>query len=180
MVDFGFLPSIGVTAHHHTLSYHSNPENLRQLKEIDRWEMQQWADFLIRLDGMKEEDGKSVLDNSLAYFNSEISDGAAHRKFDMPVVLAGSAGGKLKVDGTHYNYYPRMTFPRGLVGGRTAAEQRGQPLGQNSPLTRPTAGQEPTGVHGIKLFVSIMNAFGIPDQTFGDGSFSGPLPELMV
>jgi hypothetical protein len=125
-----------------------------KLKAIGRWEMEQWAKFLIRLDGMKEADGTSVLDNSLAYFNSEISDGNAHFKYDMPIMLAGSAGGKLKIDGSHY-MYTQMTFPRPTVG----------PKG---------------GPHGIKLFVSMMNAFGIMDQTFGDGSVTGPLPELMV
>ena len=54
-----------------------------------------------------------------------ISDGNAHRKFDMPVVLAGSAGGKLKVDGTHYNYYPRMTFPRPLVVDAPSPSKKG-------------------------------------------------------
>jgi hypothetical protein len=153
MQDFKFL--LGATAQHHTISHHGgNAENLRKLKEIGRWEMEQWATFLKRLDGMMEADGKTVLDNSLAYFNSEISDGNAHRKFDMPIVLAGSAGGKLKVDGTHH-MYTRMSFPRPTLG----------PSG---------------GPHAIKLFVSIMNAFGISDQTFGDGSVSGPLPELMV
>lgn len=151
--DFKFL--LGSTAIHHEISHHmGNAENLRKLKEIGRWEMDQWAKFLIRLDGMKEADGTSVLDNSLAYFNSEISDGNAHFKYDMPIMLAGSAGGKLKVDGSHY-MYTQMTFPRPTVG----------PKG---------------GPHGIKLFVSMMNAFGIMDQTFGDGSATGPLPELMV
>jgi hypothetical protein len=180
MADFSFLPSIGVTAFHHTLAYHRNDEDRRKLREIDRWEMQEWAQFLIRLNGMKEADGKSVLDNTLAYFNSQVSDGNGRLKFDMPVVLAGSAGGKLKVDGTHYNYYPKMAFPRPFVGPRSAKEAASLPLSQPSPLTKPLPGEEPQGVHGIKLFVSILNAFGIPDQTFGDGSFSGPLPELMV
>ena len=154
-VDFAFLPSIGYTTIHEQVGDHGgNPENIRRLKEIDRWEMEQWAKFLIRLDGMKEEDGKSVLDNSLAYFNSQFSDSNSHFQYDMPIMLAGSAGGKIKVDGSHY-MYTEMTFPRPRVG----------PIG---------------GPHGIKLFVSIMNAFGIPDQTFGDGSASGPLPELMV
>jgi hypothetical protein len=151
--DFNFL--LGTTAQHHTTSHHgNNPENLRKLKEIGRWEMTQWANFLKRLDGMTEANGKTVLDNSLAYFNSEIGDGNSHTHFDMPIMLAGSAGGKLKVDGSHYMYTP-MTFPRPLVG----------PKG---------------GPHGIKVFVSILNAFGIGDQTFGDGSATGPLPELMV
>jgi hypothetical protein len=181
MVDFAFLPSIGTTALHHTVSHHrKNESNIKKLREIGRWEMQQWANFLTKLEMTSDGNGKTLLDNSLAYLNSEISDGDAHRKFDMPIVLAGSAGGKLKVDGTHYNYYPRMTFPREFVGGRTAAEQKGQPLGQSSPLTKPTAGQAPTGVHGSKLFVSMLNAFGINDQTFGIGGETGPISDLMM
>jgi hypothetical protein len=48
-----------------------------------------------------------------------------------------------------------MKFPRPLVGPRG-------------------------GPHGIRLFVSILNAFGIADQTFGDGSAQGPLTELLA
>jgi hypothetical protein len=153
MQDFSFL--LNVTSPHHTISHHGGQAtNLAKLKEIGRWEMEQWAGFLKRLDSITEADGKTLLDNTLAYFNSEISDGNAHRKYDMPIVLAGSAGGKLKVDGSHY-MYTKMAFPRPTVG----------PAG---------------GPHAIQLFVSIMNAFGIADQTFGDGTATGPLPEIMV
>ena len=151
--DYAFL--LGATTQHHPTSHHGgNPTQLAKLKEIGHWEMTQWANFLTRLDGMTEAGGKTVLDNSLAYFNSEIGDGNAHTHYDFPIVLAGSAGGKLKVDGSHY-MYTQMTFPRPIVG----------PMG---------------GPHGIKVFVAILNAFGIPDQTFGDGSATGPLPELVV
>jgi hypothetical protein len=181
MVDYSFLTSIGTTALHHTVSHHhKSADNVKKLREIGRWEMLQWATFLAKLDKVTEANGKTLLDNSLAYLNSEISDGDAHRKFDMPIVLAGTAGGKLKVDGTHYNYYPKMTFPRSFVGPRTDAEAKSLPLGQSSPMTKPKAGETPQGVHGIKLFVSMMNAFGISDQTFGDGSASGPISDLMV
>jgi hypothetical protein len=181
MVDFAFLPSIGTTTLHHTTSHHgSDQTKIQKLREIGKWEMLQWANFLTKLDAITEPNGKTLLDNSLAYLNSEISDGDAHRKYDMPVVLAGTAGGKLKVDGTHYNYYPNMTFPRENVGGRSAAQNKGLGLGPPSPLTKPTGGAAPTGVHGSKLFVSMMNAFGIADQTFGIGGATGPLPEIMV
>jgi hypothetical protein len=116
--------------------------------------MQQIAAFLTRLDGMQEAGGRTVLDNSVVYCSSEISDGNAHRKYDMPTFLAGSAGGKLKIDGSHY-MYTKMNFPRPLVG----------PSG---------------GPHTIKVFVSILNALGIADTTFGDGTASGPLPEIMA
>jgi hypothetical protein len=152
--DFAFLFNGESTPHHYT-SHHAGSSALQaKLKEISRWEVDQVAAFLKRLDQTQEDDGRTILDNSLAYFNSEISDGNRHLKYDMPVLLAGSAGGKLKVDGTHY-MYTSMNFPRPLVGPRG-------------------------GPHGIKLFVSIMNAFGIPDQTFGDGTASGPLTELLV
>jgi hypothetical protein len=151
--DFKFL--LGVSSPHHNISHHgSTADNLKKLRDIGRWEMEQWAGFLKRLDAITEADGKTLLDNTIAYFNSEISDGNAHRKQDMPIVLAGSAGGKLKVDGSHH-MYTRMNFPRPTLG----------PGG---------------GPHAIKVFVSIMNAFGLPDNTFGDGSATGPLPELMV
>lgn len=61
---------------------------------------------------------------------------------------------KAALTATHY-MYTNMKFPRPLVG----------PGG---------------GPHGIRLFVSIMKAFGIPDKTFGDGSAQGPLEELLV
>jgi hypothetical protein len=154
MQDFAFLFNGESTPHHYT-SHHGGDAKLQaKLKQIGRWEMSHVAALLERLDQGTEADGRTVLDNTLAYFNSEISDGHVHRKFDMPVLLAGSAGGKLKVDGTHY-MFTQMKFPRPTLG----------PSG---------------GPHGIKLFVSMMNAFGIPDQTFGDKSVQGPLTELMV
>lgn len=154
MQDYAFLFGGESTPHHYT-SHHAGSSALQaKLREISRWEVDQVATFLNRLEQTQEGDGRTILDNTLAYFNSEISDGNVHRKYDMPVLLAGSAGGKLKVDGTHY-LYTDMNFPRPLLGPRG-------------------------GPHGIKLFVSILNAFGIPDQTFGDESASGPLTELLV
>lgn len=154
MQDYAFLFDGESTPHHLTSHHQQNQKQLNKLKEISRWEVDHVATFLKRLDQTQEANGRTILDNTLAYFNSEISDGNVHRKYDMPVLLAGSAGGKLKVDGTHY-MYTKMSSPRPLLG----------PSG---------------GPHGIKLFVSILNAFGIPDQTFGDGTASGPLTELLV
>lgn len=154
MQDFAFLFNNESTPHHKTSHHAGNAALQAKLKEIGHWEVDQMATLLKRLDKTEEAGGRTILDNTLAYFNSEISDGNVHLKYDMPVLLAGSAGGKLKVDGTHY-MYTQMKSPRPLVGPRG-------------------------GPHGIKLFVSIMNAFGIPDKTFGDGTAEGPLTELMV
>jgi len=69
--------------------------------------------------------------------------------------------------GTNHNHSPRdMQYL--LIGGRNLGIKTGQYL------------KLPSTQSSNKLLTSIMNAFGIQDQTFGDGSATGPLPELMV
>ncbi|MBC8132360.1 MAG: DUF1552 domain-containing protein, partial [Deltaproteobacteria bacterium] len=151
--NFAFLT--GSTSEHHDTSHHgNNPANLAKLKAIGRWQMEHFAKFLTRVDGMIEANGKSVLDNMCVYFSSEISDGNAHKKFDMPVLLAGDLGGKMKTGGNHF-MYTAIPFPRPLVG----------PSG---------------GPHTGKVLISIANAFGVPITTFGDGAAKGPLTDILA
>ena len=151
--DFAFIT--GSTSEHHDTSHHqNNPVNFAKLRTIGRWELEAYAKFLTRVDGMMEANGKSVLDNMCAYFSSEISDGNAHKKYDMPVVLAGDLGGKLKTGGNHFLYTP-IVFPRPPLG----------PAG---------------GPHTGRVFISIANAFGIPITTFGDGAAKGPLTDILA
>jgi hypothetical protein len=63
------------------------------LKRIGYWEYRRFAEFLARLDGMTDIDGRTVLDNTLVFQSSDISDGDAHNHDDMPVVLAGGGAG---------------------------------------------------------------------------------------
>ena len=37
-----------------------------------------------------------MLGNSIVYINSEFGDGDAHSQYDLPVIIAGNAGGKFK------------------------------------------------------------------------------------
>jgi hypothetical protein len=151
--DFSFVT--GTSSPHHNISHHQNlPQNLAALRTIGRWELEQFAAFLTRIDGMIEANGKSVLDNMSVYFSSEISDGNAHKKFDMPVVLAGGLGGKLRMGGNHFMYTP-ITFPRPNLG----------PSG---------------GPHTGKVLIAIANAFGLPITTFGDGMAQGPLTDILA
>ena len=85
---------IGVSGQHHEISHHQdNPDNFDKLTQIDIWEMQQFAYLLEKLDAIEEAEGKTVLDNSVVFLSSEIEDGNSHSHFNMPIVLAGSAGG---------------------------------------------------------------------------------------
>jgi hypothetical protein len=151
--DYQFVT--GSSTPHHGTSHHGGSASLlAKLTQIDVWEMQQAAALLTKLDGMVQADGKSLLDYTTFYLSSDVGDGNTHNHWDMPVLLAGGSASGLKVDGRHINYTPALAFPRPLVGPRS-----------------------PT--HTGRVFISILNAHGIPDQTFGEAT-GGPLPELMA
>jgi len=100
---------LGVSGSHHSISHHqSRPENLARLEIIDRWEVEQFAYLLKRMAAVEEEGG-SMLDNSLVLFSSEIEDGDYHRHSNMPVLLAGSGGGSV-TPGRHIVYQDTPTF----------------------------------------------------------------------
>lgn len=150
--DYEFL--IGKSTPHHGTSHHNNDKSkLEALTKIDTWEMQQLANLLVKLDSATDADGKTVLDNTTFYLSSDISDGDAHNHWDMPVLVAGGAGGKLKIDGRHVSYTPDLTFPRPLIGKRS-------------------------DTHTGRVLISILQAHGIMQDTFGQAK-GGPLSELM-
>jgi hypothetical protein len=92
---------IGVAGAHHEISHHQNAQaNFDKLEKIDTWEVAQLAYLLEKMDGVKEANGATMLDNSAVFFSSEIEDGNAHRHTNLPVILAGSCGGAFK-PGSH-------------------------------------------------------------------------------
>jgi hypothetical protein len=52
---------------------------------------------------MQDFDGKTVLENSIIFYSSEISDGDRHNHDNMPVLLLGNAGGA--ISGGHHIMY---------------------------------------------------------------------------
>lgn len=99
--DYSFA---GASGAHHELSHHmSDPEKLAKLQTIGTWEVRQFAALLTLLDGMREPDGTSLLDNSAVLFSSEIADGNGHWHYSLPVILAGRCGGDL-APGRHVVY----------------------------------------------------------------------------
>ncbi|GMV38527.1 MAG: hypothetical protein AMXMBFR64_02430 [Myxococcales bacterium] len=95
---------LGINDVHHYLSHHGNdPQKLDKLTKINAWEVEMLAWLLTRLDAMPEGDG-TVLDNTLVYFSSEVSDGNLHNHVNMPVLVAGGtkvfqSGRHVKLDG---------------------------------------------------------------------------------
>jgi hypothetical protein len=86
---------IGVDADHHDLSHDDDdPEIAAQLSSVNRWQIEQFARLVSRLAEIPEGDG-TVLDDSLLFLSSELSDGNRHDHHDLPVILAGGASGAI-------------------------------------------------------------------------------------
>ena len=99
--NFSFLD--GVTGGHHDVSHHENKEEkLNQYAIISRWHVEQYAYLLERLASMQEGDS-NVLANSMILFGSGLRDGNAHDPHNLPLVLAGQAGGRLET-GKHLTF----------------------------------------------------------------------------
>jgi hypothetical protein len=100
---FTSIPWLNITSDHHTLSHHqSDPVKGAQLASIDQWEVMQYVYFLKKLDAIQE-GGATVLDNSVVFLSSEITDGNAHNQVNKPILIGGSAGGKL-LTGRHTKF----------------------------------------------------------------------------
>jgi hypothetical protein len=92
-VNFRWLD--GVTGAHHDMSHHSNdPDKLRQYQLINQWHVAQYAYLLGKLREAREGE-TNVLDQSAIVFASALSDGNKHDPENLPVVVAGRAGGRL-------------------------------------------------------------------------------------
>lgn len=99
--NFSFLE--GVSGGHHDTSHHQNDEDkLRQYQLINRWHIEQYAYLLNKLQGMKEREG-TVLDHSMILYGSGLRDGNSHNPHNLPILLGGSAGGRLAT-GQHLQF----------------------------------------------------------------------------
>jgi hypothetical protein len=87
--------NVGVSSGHHELSHHRNEkEKIDQIKKIDLFLAGELARFLKNLTEIKEGDG-SLLDHCMIMYGSGLSDGNRHNHDDLPIVLAGRAGGSI-------------------------------------------------------------------------------------
>ena len=102
--NFSFLP--GVKGGHHQISHHANKADaLEQYQKINQWHVEQYGYMLGRMKQIREGDS-TLLDNSMVVFGSGIRDGNKHDPKNLPVVLAGRAGGAIKT-GRHLVYKKR-------------------------------------------------------------------------
>ncbi len=103
--NFSFLE--GVHGGHHEISHHKNEkEALRQYQLINAWHVRQFGYLLEKMRGIKEGD-RTLLDNSMILFGAGMRDGNRHDPHNLPLVLAGRAGGAIE-PGRHIAY-PKQT-----------------------------------------------------------------------
>ncbi|MFM9067367.1 MAG: DUF1552 domain-containing protein [Planctomycetota bacterium] len=91
---------------HHDLSHHGRDKGKQEkISQINRFHATQLAYLLKKLKEAKEGE-RSLLDNCMIVYGSGIGDGDAHNHDNLPIMLAGKAGGRLQT-GRH------LKFPNG-------------------------------------------------------------------
>jgi hypothetical protein len=63
--------------------------------EIDRWQVGRLTHLVQKLKAVREGEG-TLLDSVAVYYSSDISHSDWHNHYDMPVILAGRAGGAFR------------------------------------------------------------------------------------
>lgn len=126
------------------------------IETMDRFYAEKFAHLIGQLDGIEEGNG-TVLDNSVAVWFQEDSDGNAHNLNNIPIVQAGSGGGYFKT-GQTIN-----------VDGGDASLTRGNSVGQcenggNISFNEVTSSGTPAQYANApinKYYVNLMNALGV-------------------
>jgi hypothetical protein len=98
---------IGISDGHHSISHHQGDgERLDKLIKIDELHVAMYAYLLKRLQETSDGDG-TLLDHSLVLFGSSISESNIHTHDDLPIVLAGTANGRIA--GNRHLVYSKET-----------------------------------------------------------------------
>jgi hypothetical protein len=110
-----YYPFAGVNEEHHGLSHCSDNDavSIEKLVKINVWQAQQVGYLLDQLASTRESDGSMMLDNTVFLWGNELGVGNSHSYKNIPWVLAGGAGGYLKMG--RYLQYPDVPHNNLLV-----------------------------------------------------------------
>jgi hypothetical protein len=87
---------IGIPDAHHTISHHGNDaEKLAKYAKIGTYQIVKFGEFLEKLKATKDGDG-TLLDHSMLYWGSGMSNGNQHDRNNPPALVVGGAHGRLK------------------------------------------------------------------------------------
>lgn len=145
---------------HHGLSHRNGsvavggtcaPGVIDSINQIDNWYAGKYAKLVGLIDSIKEGD-KTMLDNSAVMWLPELADGNAHNNNNLPIVIAGSAGGYFK-QGQSVNL---DTKTLGTGNSEASCTATSDAVGFN---TGSNTGNVPLN----KLHVTLLNALGATD-----------------
>ncbi|NUO52046.1 MAG: DUF1552 domain-containing protein, partial [Polyangiaceae bacterium] len=89
--DNTLYPWVGLdTGGHHTLSHDSGPAAQATLAQLYQWYSQRFAYLLDKLAATPDSDGRSVLDNTLVIWGSELGRAWDHDISNIPFIFAGA------------------------------------------------------------------------------------------
>lgn len=133
---------------------------IESINQIDRWYAGRYTKLVSLIDSIKEGD-RSMLDSSMVMWLPELADGNAHNNNNLPIVIAGSAGGYLK-QGVSVNLDTKTLTTGNSEASCTATSAS---VGFNT-------GSQNGNVPLNKLHVTLLNALGAtnngqPITTFG-------------
>lgn len=139
-------PELGVPDGHHPIS-HNNfvPEQMAKKAKVDTYHVQLFAKFLERLRSTPDGDG-NLLDHSLFLYGSGMSNSNIHDHHNLPILLAGKAGGQIKGNRHIKVGIESETRDNALV----------PKFKEDKPLSN--------------LYVSLLNAAGVETGNFGLGA----------
>lgn len=125
---------------------------LQQMTEINVFYAEEVAYLCKRLSQFPVDGGKTLLDQCVIAWGNELDNGSNHDHFNMPFVLIGNAGGRIKT-----NQVVRYPVLNSYQSAGVAMRQHND------------------------LLLTLGRAFGAPIDKFGDPAFSkGPLAELLA
>lgn len=91
------FPQLGIREGHHYLTHNQREQDLaKKVAAIDQFYITRFARFLERMATTDDVDGNSLLHNSMIVYGGAIADGNRHTHENLPVILAGHAGGAIQ------------------------------------------------------------------------------------
>jgi hypothetical protein len=100
-------PEIDITEPHHAMSHHGkDARKLNGLVQLNTWQVQLFAKFVDRLAKTEDGDG-SLLDHSVIFWGSGMSESDLHYRIDVPTLLVGRGAGLYR--GNRHQVAPKET-----------------------------------------------------------------------
>jgi hypothetical protein len=142
----------------HGVTHHSgNQTAIQQSIQIDKWRLDGLVKLVQKLKGIQDGNGQSLLHNMVLYYTSEIADGNSHSQHDKPILLVGQMGGTIKTG--------RLLAASPYDASWTDANRAFSRCDEGG---RPGCGQTQLA----NLYVSFLNALGVPTTSFGNSTGS--------